>query len=133
MTLTRVYSPLPAELEQLVEQTIGCCIAVHRELGPGLSEYVYSTACQAELKAKGIPFESEKALPVRYRGIAICHHRVDVFIDNRLVLEVKSVDRLHPVHVAQVVSYLRLTGARVGLIANFNVEVLRNGLRRVVM
>ena len=116
MTSLRLVSTLPPDLEDLVQRTIGCLLAVHRELGSGMSEGVYCAATQIELTARQIPFESEKTLPVRYRGHLLGHHRVDIVVDRRLVVETKSVDSLHPVHVAQVVTYLRLTGARVGLL-----------------
>ena len=133
MTLTRAISRLPDATEALVERVIGCCIEVHRALGPGLSELVYSSACCVELDLNGIPHEREKSLPVVYRGRTLCSQRVDILIDGQLVVEVKAVDRLHPVHVAQTVSYLRLTGAPVGLIVNFNTPLLRLGIRRVVI
>src|SRR5438552_2148154 len=105
--MLRIPSPLPDDLEDLVTQTIGCCIQVHRVLGPGLNESVYSRACAVELGLCSIPFDTELSVPIRYRGHLLCHQRVDLFVDGRLVLEVKSVERLHPVHVAQTVSYLR--------------------------
>lgn len=131
--MLKIPSPLPDDLELLVTQTIGCCIQVHRALGPGLHENVYSRACGVEFGFCGIPFETERSIPIRYREQLLCHQRVDIFVDRRLVLEVKSVDSLHPVHIAQTVSYLRLTGAKVGLVVNFNVEVLKQGIRRVVL
>jgi len=117
----------------LVRQTIGACLAVHRELGPGLNEGVYTRAMRIELAAQCIPFMSEKLIPVRYRGELLCHQRIDLFVDNRLVLEVKSVEQLHRVHFAQVVGYLRLTGSRIGLLVNFNVPVLKQGIHRVIL
>ena len=133
MTLTRIASVLPGDLEALVQKTIRCCIQVHRTLGPGMNERVYSLACGLELEAWRIAFERERTLPIRYRGKLLCHQRVDLFIEQRLVLEIKSVDAIHPVHIAQTVGYLRLTGARVGLVVNFNVDVLKAGIRRVVL
>jgi len=133
MELTRVRSPLPPDTEALVRSTIGCLLEVHRELGPGLSELAYTAATCVELDAAGVRYERKKPLPVLYRGRVICHHRVDILVADALVVEVKSVERLHPVHLAQTVSYLRLTGARVGLVVNFNVPVLREGIRRVVL
>jgi len=131
--MLKIHSDLPDDLESLVTQTIGCCIEVHRALGPGLNENVYRRACEVELGLCGISFEAELPLPIRYRDHLLCHQRVDLFVDGRLVLEVKSVERLHPVHVAQTVSYLRLTRVRVGLVVNFNVEVLKQGIRRVIL
>ena len=132
MTGLRLLSPLSPELEELIRRTIGAMLIVHRELGSGMSEAVYAAALRIELSARGIAFESEKLVPVRYRGQLIGQHRVDLLVDGRLVVEVKSVESLHPVHVAQVVTYLRLTGARVGLLVNFNVPLLKQGIRRIV-
>jgi len=133
MSLLRVASPLPEDLEKLVHGTIGACIQVHQELGPGLLEGVYPRAVALELDALGIPFELEKSIPVRYRGQVIYHQRIDVYVDQRLIVEIKSVDRLGPAHVAQVLSYLRATTTRVGLLINFNVPVLKQGIRRIVL
>jgi GxxExxY protein len=133
MTLTRVESKLSPELEQLVRAVIGACLAVHRELGPGMSESVYSKAVCIELTTRRIPFEREKSIPIRYRGQLLCHQRLDLFVDRRLVLEIKSVEQIHSVHVAQTVSYLRVTGAEIGLVINFNVPLLKHGIRRVVL
>jgi len=108
-------------------------IDVHEALGPGLNESVYARACRIELDSRGISFESEYSVPIYYRGQLLCHQRIDLFVDKRLVLELKSIDGIHRVHVAQTVGYLRLTKARVGLIVNFNVEVLRYGIKRVVL
>jgi GxxExxY protein len=132
MTGLRLLSPLSPELEELIRRTIGAMLIVHRELGSGMSEAVYAVALRIELSAHGMAFESEKLLPVRYRGQLIGQHRVDLLVDGRLVVEVKSVESLHPVHVAQVVTYLRLTGARAGLLVNFNVPLLKQGIRRIV-
>ena len=129
----RIASTLPPELDRLVVQTIGALVAVHRELGSGMSKRVYAAATHVELAERGIPFENERACAVRYRGRLLCHQRIDLFVDGRLIVELKSVDALHPVHVAQVVSYLRLTGSRVGLLVNFNVPVLKQGIRRIVL
>jgi GxxExxY protein len=129
----RVASPLPADLDALVQKTIGACIEVHKELGPGLLEGVYPRALARELEALGIGFDLEHSIPIRYKGHAIAHHRLDLFVEGRLVVEIKSVDRLNPIHVAQVVSYLRVTGVRVGLLVNFNVPLLKHGIRRVVL
>jgi len=130
--MLRIPSPLPDDLESLMTEIIGLCIDVHKELGPGLNEGVYARACGVELEARGISYESEYPVPIRYRGRLLCHQRIDLFVDGCLVLELKSVDAIHRVHVSQTVTYLRLTGARAGLIVNFNVELVKNGIRRVV-
>ena len=133
MTILRITSTLPPDLDALVKKTIGAFLAVHRELGSGMSEGVYAAASRLELNERGIPFEAERSYPVMYRRKLLCHQRLDLLVDQRLVVEIKSVERLHPVHVAQVVSYLRLTGARAGLLVNFNVPMLKQGIRRIVL
>jgi GxxExxY protein len=133
LTTLRIISPLPPELDALVQQVIGALLTVHRELGPGMNEGVYAAATRFELTERGIPFEAEKTYPVRYRGRLLCHQRLDLLVDGRLVIEIKSVERLHPAHVAQVVSYLRLTNTRVGLLVNFNALLLKQGIRRIVL
>ena len=132
MSSLTVPSPLPPDLEDLVRRVIGALIRVHRELGAGLSESIYAAATRLELQASGIAFEAEKSVPVRYRGQLLGYHYVDLLVEGKVVVELKSVECLRPVHVAQVVMYLRLTGARIGLLANFNVPILKQGLRRVI-
>ena len=131
--MLRTHSPLPDDLESLITKIIGLCIDVHRELGPGLSEHVYARACRGELDAQGIPYESEYPVPIRYKGKLLCHQRIVLLIDRRLALELKSVEAVHKVHISQTATYLRLTGVKAGLIVNFNVELLRYGIKRVVL
>ena len=131
--MLRVQSPLPEEVEQLMRATIGCCIAVHRELGPGLRERIYSRAIAIELKAAGIEFEREKKYPVTYRGEPLCDQKVDFVVANEIVLEVKSVEHLAAIHHAQIVNYMRIARIRAGLLLNFNVIVLPDGMRRKVL
>lgn len=131
--MLRLPTDLPEELEDLVHRTIGCCITVHRELGPGLLESICSRAVCLELEANGISFEREKRIPVLYRGIVLCHQRLDLVVEGRIVVEVKSVETLHAVHHAQLISYLRASGIRVGLLVNFNSAILKDGLRRIVL
>jgi GxxExxY protein len=131
--MLRVASPLSADLEDLIEKILGCCVAVHRELGPGLLESIYARAVRMELEARDIRVEAEKVIPVHYRDRLLCNQRLDLFVDGRVVLEIKSVDALHPIHMAQVLNYLRIAGARVGLLINFNVSVLKWGIRRVIL
>ena len=126
-------TPLPEELEALVHKTIGCCITVHRELGPGLLESIFARAICLELESCAIPFEQEKRIPVFYRGRLLCHQRLDIVVDGRIVLEIKSVERLNPVHQAQLLSYLKISGLRVGLLINFNTAILQDGLKRIVL
>lgn len=116
-----------------MSRDVSAVVAVHRILGPGYNEATYVRACRIEMRCAGLLFEEEKSVSVRYRGEVVCSQRIDLFVDNRVVLEIKSVDAIHPVHIAQTVSYLRITSARVELIINFNVALLKHGIRRVVL
>ena len=106
---------------------------MHRALGPGLLENIYSRAICLELQDANIPFETEKQIPVWYRGQLLCYQRLDLVVAEQIVVEIKSLDRLNPVHHAQLLSYLRVSSLRVGLLMNFNVPVLQDGLKRVVL
>jgi len=119
--------------DPLVEKVIGCAIAVHRELGPGLLESTYRRCLGWELTANAISFVEEVQVPVSYRGMRLdCGYRIDLLVEGRLVLEIKSVATVLPIHVAQVMTYVRLSGSRQGLIINFNAPTLRDGLRSVL-
>jgi len=131
--MLRAPTPLSDELEDLVRRTIGCCITVHRALGPGLLESIYSRAVCIELDHSAIAYEREKLIPVMYREQLLCSQRIDMVVENQIVLEIKSVERLHPVHQAQVLAYLRVSKLRVALLMNFNVSVLPDGLKRIVL
>jgi len=112
---------------------IGSAIAVHRALGPGLLESAYQRCLERELTLRSVAFASELEIPVRYRGKRLdCGYRLDLVVENCVAVEVKSVEQLIPIHNAQVLTYLRLSGLPVGLLINFNVKVLRHGIRRLV-
>lgn len=131
--MLRIPTTLSDELEDLIHRTIGCCITVHRTLGPGLFERMYLRAVCLELAANQIEFEREKRYPVTYRGHLLCHQCLDIVVDGQLVLEIKSVEHLHPVHRGQLVTYLHVSQLRVGLLMNFNAAILQDGLRRIVV
>jgi GxxExxY protein len=131
--LTRVTSALDAETEHLVEQTIGCAIEVHRALGPGYLEGVYGDAMAIELDHRGLKFGREVPVSVKYRDQHLRIHRLDLVVDGKVLVELKSVERLDSVHQSQVVSYLRASKLQIGLLINFNVAILKTGLRRVVL
>ena len=131
--MLRVESPLPDEVETLVRETIGCCITVHRTLGPGLLETIYSRAIALELGAAGIAFERERTYPVTYRGELLCEQRLDFVVGGSIVVEIKSVEHLTTLHDAQLLNYMRVAHLRIGLLMNFNVAVLRDGLKRKVL
>ena len=131
--MLRVSTRLPEDVETLVHRTIGCCIEVHRALGPGLLEHIYARAMSLELHEMSIAFEAEKEFAVSYRDQLLCHQRVDLVVGGQIVVELKAVDRLNPVHHAQMLSYLRVAKLRIGLLVNFNVPVLPDGLKRIVL
>ena len=120
-------------LNEVTDQIIGAAMAVHSALGPGLLESTYEACLQHELEQLGLRVERQVALPVLYRGVQLeCGYRLDLLVERRVVVEVKAVSELAPVHEAQVLSYLRLSGCRVGLILNFDVVRMRDGIRRMV-
>ena len=129
----RVPSPLTAQAERIMTETIGCAINVHRALGPGFLESIYRKAMCLELRASGLTYEAERPVCVRYRDIDIAGQRVDLIVESEIVVELKSVVRLDDVHRAQLISYLRTTGLRGGLLINFRVPTLRQGLKRIVL
>jgi GxxExxY protein len=113
---------------------IGACIEVHRVLGPGLLESAYEACLAHELTLRGLSFERQKMLPVSYKGVQLeCGYRMDFVVRNELVVEVKAVERLLPVHEAQLISYLRLTRLPAGLLVNFHAPTVRRGLRRLTL
>ena len=114
------------------EIVIGACIEVHRHLGPGLLESAYEQCLCHELNVARIPYERQKVLPVRYKGIELQPgYRLDLVVGSQLLVELKSVERLLPVHEAQVITYLKLSGLSVGLLVNFHATAIRHGLRRL--
>jgi GxxExxY protein len=121
-------------LNALTEQIIGAAIDVHRALGPGLLESAYERCLAFELARRGLRIEHQKAIPLVYNGVAVdCAYRADIVVEGEVIVEVKSVERLHSVHEAQMICYLRLADCCVGLIINFNVKVLaRQGIQRIV-
>ena len=121
------------ELNELTEVIIGAAIEVHRHLGPGLLESAYQKCLCHELKLRGISFECEKILPVEYKGIQLdCGYRLDLLVVGSVVVEVKAVEKLDKIHEAQLLTYLRLGGWSIGLLINFNVTVLKDGIKRRV-
>jgi GxxExxY protein len=117
----------------LTDRIIGCAIEVHRHLGPGLLESVYEECLCYELSQLGLRFERQVHLPVTYKGIKLdCGHILDLVVENAVVVELKSIEDLAPVHHAQLLTYLKSSNKKVGLLINFNVPILKNGLKRVV-
>jgi GxxExxY protein len=120
-------------LNHITEMIIGAAIEVHRALGPGLLESAYETCLAFELAQRSLKVEQQKPLPVVYKEVKLdCGYRLDLLVEKAVIVEVKSVDHLAPIHQAQLLSYLKLSGCKVGLLINFNVKVLKNGIIRVV-
>jgi GxxExxY protein len=121
-------------LNALTDHIIGAAIAVHRELGPGMLEFAYKTCLAHELVSRGLSVEREKALPLVYGGQTMdCGYRLDILVEKLVVVEVKSIDRFERVHNAQLLSYLRLSGCKVGLLINFNVKwLVEDGIKRLI-
>ncbi|NQT71592.1 MAG: GxxExxY protein [Chloroflexi bacterium] len=120
-------------LGQVTESIIGCAIEVHRNLGPGLLGSIYESALCYELNANNIPFERQVQVPVIYKGQKLGEHRHDILVENQVIVELKAVDRMDPIFEAQLLSYSRVTGKKVGLLINFNVPVLKRGIKRMIL
>ena len=123
---------IPSDIEPLTNIIIGCAIEVHRELGPGLLESVYQECLVVELKNANIDVESDRRVPIEYKGRRMRGKlKLDLLVGGCIVVELKAVDHMHPVYLAQVITYLKLTGCPAGLLMNFNSASLRTGLRRL--
>ncbi|MCL6505011.1 MAG: GxxExxY protein [Pirellulales bacterium] len=126
------YQPIPEEDEAIARGVIGAAIEVHRVLGPGFLESVYERALMHELQLRRLPAARQHALLVIYKELPIQEYRLDLLVGGRVIVEVKAVDSIGPIHEAQLLSYLKASSLRVGLIINFNVVMLRDGIRRLV-
>jgi GxxExxY protein len=122
------------EFDDLSRTVIGCAIEVHRNLGSGLHESTYRQCLAYELANGGVPFQMEVPLPVRYKEILLdCGYRIDLLVRGELIVEIKSVEALSPIHQAQILTYMRLANVLIGLLINFNVTKLQNGIKRFVL
>jgi GxxExxY protein len=132
-TVENRMSDLPS-LNRLTSQSIGAAIEVHRHLGPGLLESAYEACLAYELRQLGLSVQQQQALPLVYKEIRLDHgYRIDLLVEQKVIVEVKVVEDIAPVHEAQVLSYLRFSGCEVGLLFNFNVKLLKDGIRRFIM
>ena len=117
----------------LTERIIGAAISMHKELGPGLLESTYEACLAYELAEREMKFERQKSVPIIYRSIRLdCGYRVDLLVEGKVIVEIKAIEKLEPIHEAQLLSYLKLSGCKVGLLINFNVKILKSGIRRFV-
>jgi GxxExxY protein len=122
------------EVNKTTEAVIGAAIEVHRHLGPGLLESAYEECLCHELKLRNLPFKRQVSLPVNYKGVQLdCSYRLDLLVNDELVVELKAVDALLPIHEAQVITYIRLGGWKVGLLLNFSLPTLKQGIKRLVL
>jgi len=120
-------------INALTEKIIGCAIQVHKHLGSGLLESLYENALCLEFDAAGLQYERQVAIPVNYRGHIIGEHRLDLLVEDTVVVELKSVERIEPIFEAQVLTYLKISGKRVGLLINFNSRLLTQGIQRFIL
>jgi GxxExxY protein len=121
------------EINQLSSKIIGAAIEVHRALGPGLLESAYEKCLCHELKLRGLAFNNQKPLPLVFKGEELdCGYRLDIVVENTIILELKSCEKIEPIHKAQLLTYLKLSGLTLGLVLNFNVPVMRDGIVRIV-
>lgn len=131
---TKVHEPISIETEEAARQVVDSSLAVHRTLGPGLLESVYEVCLEHELCNRGLTVERQVSLPIVYGKVHLdAGLRLDLLVSNSVIVELKSVEALLPVHRAQVLTYLKLTGHRLGLLINFNVPLIRNGIKRIVL
>lgn len=122
------------EFDELSGKVIGCAIEVHRQLGPGLLESSYERCLSYELLCAGIQHETQKELPIDYKDIKLdCGYHVDLLVDDKLIVELKAVEKLLPIHEAQILTYMKLASVKTGLLINFNVLKLRDGIKRFVL
>ena len=126
------FDPIPAEDDRIAHEAIGAAIEVHRLLGPGFLEKIYERALVHELLIRGIAVQSQKDIVVPYKDILIPGQQLDILVGGRVILELKAVTELTPIHEAQLLSYLKATGLRLGLIVNFNARILKDGIKRLV-
>ena len=117
--------------EALASEIVDCCFQVHKALGPGLLESAYQKCLVYELNSRNLKVESEVALPISYKGVELdCGYRIDILVEDKILLELKSVEKIIPVHTAQIISYLKLSDKKLGFLVNFNVSLLKDGIKR---
>ncbi|NES19120.1 MAG: GxxExxY protein [Symploca sp. SIO3E6] len=122
------------ELNEISGKVIGGAIEVHRQLGPGLLESAYESCLRHELHQRGLHVESQVAQPVYYKGLKLeCGYRLDLLVENQVIVELKAVEAIQPIHEAQLLTYLKLRNLHLGLLINFNVPILKNGIKRLIL
>jgi GxxExxY protein len=122
-----------AQLNKLTEKIIGCAIEVHKTLGPGLLESIYENALCFELTISGIAYNKQVKIPIVYKGSDLGDYRIDLLVEDEIIVELKTAEKIEPVFEAQLLTYLKITGKRIGLLINFNVPILKNGIKRIIL
>ena len=121
------------DLNELTGSIIGAAIEVHRNLGPGLLESAYESCLLWELRKKDLKVETQVPVPIRYKGIQLdAAYRIDLLVQDKIIVEMKAIDKIQPIHTAQVLTYLKMTNLKMALILNFNVELMRSGIKRII-
>ena len=129
-----MHQEIPQELDALARLVVDAALAVHKNLGPGLLESAYQACLKLEIEKRGALCQSEQILPIIYDGVTVeAAYRIDLIVGNQILLELKSVEKLLPIHTAQLVTYLKLSGKRLGFLINFNVPLIREGIKRVAL
>lgn len=127
------FEPIPEEIEKLATAVVDAVFKVHNVLGPGLLESVYEACLCHELRLRGIPFKVQVPVPVSYEGLCLeSGLRLDLLVADKLIVEIKAVEKMNPIFDAQLLTYLKMTGLRLGLLVNFNVALIKNGIKRVI-
>ncbi|RQD66811.1 MAG: GxxExxY protein [Tindallia sp. MSAO_Bac2] len=122
------------DIEKIFTQTLNSAFEVHKALGPGLLENTYRECLAYELKQRNLKVETEKSLPVVYKKIQLeCGYRIDILVENKVIIELKAVEKLNDIHLAQIMSYMKLSDIKLGLLVNFNTHYLKNGIKRVAL
>lgn len=121
------------KLNLLSEKIIGCAIEVHRNLGPGLLESLYEKALCYEFGQVGLRYKAQVVVPILYKGTPLGEHRIDLIVEDSIILELKAVDKIDPIFKAQLLSYLKITGLKLGFLLNFNVPFLKDGITRIIL
>ena len=134
MAVLKKYSDMPVDLDELSKIVIDSVFMVHKELGPGYLERIYEEALIFELESRDIPVQRQQAVSVRYKGKVLpTEYKIDLMIDNRIILELKTVEKILPVHEAQIISNMKQSGILLGFIVNFNEVLIKNGIKRMVL
>jgi GxxExxY protein len=130
----KVFEPIPVEIESIATTIVDAAFKVHRALGPGLLESVYELCLAHELRRRGVQLESQVKLPITYEGLTIdAGLRLDIIVARQVIVEVKAVEKMNPVFDAQLLTYLKLTGLRLGILINFNVPLVKDGIKRIAL